>query len=94
MKRNEKQVPLTLSKRIALLSKPTWSYQDIGLFFGYSKTKSVEIKNRARIESGNIPIFDKSKATVTSILNLCGSTLDNEIHKVKMLSEAENGQQE
>jgi len=94
MKRNEKQVPLTLSKRIALLSKPTWGYQEISLFFGYSTTKSVEIKNRARIESGNIPIFDKSKATVMSILNLCGSTLENEIYKVKMLSEAENGQQE
>ena len=84
---------LTIGQRIALLSKPTWSYRDIGLYFGYSATKAIEIKKQARQESGNLPKFDSSKATVMSILNLCGSTLENEIYKVKMLSEAENGQQ-
>jgi len=91
---NQETKNMSIVERVSLLSKANWNYVDIGKFFGYSKTKSVAIKNQARERNGNMPIFDKSKATVISVLGLCGSTLENEIHKVKMLSEAENGQQE
>jgi len=91
---NQETKNMSIVERVSLLSKANWNYVDIGKFFGYSKTKSVTIKNQAREKNGNMPIFDKSKATVISILSLCGSTLEIEIHKVKMLSETENGQQE
>ena len=73
--------------RCHLLSKPNWSYKDIQTYFNYGPNKAVEIKNLARERNGGHPEFDRSLATVGSVLAVSGLTISEELEKLKGISE-------
>lgn len=82
-----------------LLSKANWSYKDIQVFFGFGVNKAISIKESARKANGGFPTFDRSLVTISSVFELCGTTVDGELQKLQKIFEIiqrgnENGEQE
>ena len=79
---NKKSVNLTPELRLKMLdSRRGWSYQDIMLYFGISKSKAFALKSKCVPST----LFPKN-VTVDSVLSVTGLDYKQEVYKAKCQS--------
>lgn len=79
---NKKNVNLTPDLRLKMLdSRRGWSYKDIMLYFGISKSKAFTLKSKC-VPSAIFPQY----VTVDSVLAVSGLDYKQEVYKAKCQS--------
>lgn len=76
------------SQKLLLISKPSWTYQDIMSYLNVSKATAIKIKKRAIKECGGAVKFGDNFVLTDSVLSLYGSSRENEIKILKEITNA------
>lgn len=87
-KKNNKEI--SPKAKLRLLTMVNWSYKEIMQYFNYGKNKAIDIKKTA-CQNGGAVRWHSDEASVKVIMELQGTTVDEEIAKIeKILSLLEN----
>jgi len=73
--------------KLSLVSKPSWTYQDIMSYLNVSKATAIKIKKRAIKECGGAVKFGDNYVLTDSVLALYGSNREIEIKVLKGIVE-------
>lgn len=75
---------LTPKQKLRLLANVNWTYKEIMLYFNYGKNKAIDIKKKA-CENGGAVKWHSDEASVKVIMELQGTTIDEEINKLERI---------
>ena len=82
-----------IKETLVLLSKPVWTYKEIMKYFGCKRTKANQIRLFI-IEQGGGVQYGKQFVKTDDCLRLYGTSRDDEIAKLSVLSSVEDRNEE
>ena len=75
---------LSPKEKLKLLTMVNWSYKEIMAYFGFGKNKAIDIKKDA-CANGGLVKWHSDQASVKVIMELLGTSVDEEISKLQKI---------